>query len=587
MTTIRKKGVGAVAAAAVLALTLAACGSGGGDDEGTAQGNGDTSMTTQPADGVPSSYQGALPMPEAGKAYNNPQDRENVKDGGTLTLPIEEVTPNWNAFSVDGNTRYMGDFWKLYQASLWDYDVAGNPTPNPDYLSKVEVTSKDPLVVTYDVNPKATWNDGTPIDWTAFEATWKAQSGKTKGYNPVSTTGYDQVKSVEKGKDDKQVVVTFDAPFFPYQFLFLNLMHPDSLDVKTYTEGWVNEPHNEWAAGPFIVDSQDETQATFVPNPKWWGETPKLEKIVFKQMEEAASINAFQNGEIDSTGVAAADRLKVARGMDDVQILINYALSTGVFTLNTKAEALQDIAVRKAVTQATDVTKLAEIDFQGLGWEEDPAGSEVMSPIQDGYENNMPADAAYSVENAKATLEGAGYTLNEGSGYYEKDGKPVHLKYTFFGDSPTQTAMANAVQAMLKAAGIEVELDNQDSSKFSDTVLGGKYEMLIMAWSSSDPYGYSTSGYQLYGSDSDSNFTYIGSKEIDELMKKPGTIEDIPQAVAAFNEAEKKALEQYGTFPIDFGPEMTAVKKGLANFGWRTSGFQGLAPHPENWGWQK
>lgn len=114
-------------------------------------------------------------------------------------------------------------------------------------------------------------------------------------------------------------------------------------------------------------------------------------------------------------------------------------------------------------------------------------------PLQDGYENNMPADAAYSVENAKATLEGAGYTLNESSGYYEKDGKPVHLKYTFFGDSPTQTAMANAVQAMLKAAGIEVELDNQDSSKFSDTVLGGKYEMLIMAWSSSDPYGYSTS----------------------------------------------------------------------------------------------
>lgn len=71
-------------------------------------------------------------------------------------------------------------------------------------------------------------------------------------------------------------------------------------------------------------------------------------------------------------------------------------------------------------------------------------------------------------------------------------------------------------------------------------------------------------------------------------MKKPGTIEDIPTAIAAFNEAEKKALEQYGTFPIDFGPEMTAVKKGLANFGWRTSGFQGLAPpHPENWGWQK
>jgi peptide/nickel transport system substrate-binding protein len=587
MKTIRTTGARAAVVVTALALALSACSGGSGNDDGGSKSSGGGTAAEQPAAGFDAKTMGTdYPMPDLGTAYNNAQDRDNVKDGGTLTLSISEIGPNWNAMSTDGNTLYMGYLWQMYQPQLWDYDVSGNPTPNPDYLTDVKVTSEDPLVVTYDINPDAKWNDGTDIDWTAFETTWKTQSGKNEGFNPPSTSGYDQIASVEQGDSPKQAVVTFETPFYPYQFLFINLLHPKNFDAKFYTEGWVNDPHNELAAGPFIVDSSDETQATFVPNPSWWGEKPKLEKVVFKQMDDSASINAFQNGEIDAVGVAAADRLKVAQGMDDTQIRVNYALSTGVVTFNTKAESLKDIAVRKAITQSVDRSKIAEIDFQGLGWNEDPAGSEIMFPFQDGYEDNMPKDSAYSAENAGKTLEEAGYTKGS-DGFYAKDGKPVTVKYTFFGDSPVQTAIANAIQAMGKASGIKIDLDNQDPSKFSDVVVGGQYEMLIMGWSASDPYGYSTSGCQLYCSDSDSNFTYIGTPEIDAELKKAGQIAEIPDAIAQLNKAEKQALELYGTFPIDYGPAMTAVKKGLANYGPTTSGFQGLNWHPENIGWEK
>jgi peptide/nickel transport system substrate-binding protein len=583
MKSMRKTAARAAVVVTALALALTACSSGGGS-KGVAKGDG-SSLTVEAADGVPSSFKGTLPKPEIGKAYNNPQDRDNVKDGGTLTLGTVEVGPNWNSQSVDGNSLYMGTFWQYYMPQLWNYDVSGNPTPNPDYLTKVEVTSEDPLVVTYDINPKAKWNDGTDIDWTAFKTTWETQGNASGKYNPASTSGYDQVKSVEQGANAKQVVVTFDKPFYPYQFLFANIEHPKNADAKFYAEGWVNDPHAELGAGPFTVDSSDETQVTFVPNPNWWGNKPKLDKVVFKQMEDQAEINAFQNGELDAAGVANADRLKIARGMKDIQIRINYGLSTSVFTLNTKAESLKDLAVRKALTQSIDRKKLAEIRFNGLDWDADPAGSEIMLPFQDGYEDNMPADSAYSPDNAKKTLEAAGYALDSKTGFYAKDGKPVHVTYTYFGDDPTQIALGNAIQAMGKAGGIEIEIVNLDSSKFSDTLTNYDYELLGMGWSASDPFGYSTSGCQLYCSDSGSNFAQIGTAEIDELMKKPGSIEDIPAAVKALNEAEKKALEQYGTFPNYFSPVMTAVKKGLANFG--AAGFQGLNLHPENIGWQK
>ena len=569
-----------VAAAASVAMLLSGCGA-GGDDAAS------DSKYVQPADGVPSSYEGTLPTPDASKTYNNTQKRDNIKDGGTLTLGTSEIGPNWNANSTDGNTVYMSEFWSFYQPHLWDYSADGKATPNPDFLTNVTLTSEDPMVVTYDINSDAKWNDGTDIDWTAFEATWKCLSGKDPAYNPPMTTGYDQIASVTQGDNAKQAVVTFDTPFYPYTGLFNLLVNPKAQDADTFTQGWVNNPHNEWAAGPFVVDSFDDTQVTFTPNPKWWGNKPKLDKVVFKQMEETAEINAFHNGEIDAVDASTADKLKTVRSMDDVQIRIGYTKTTDVLTYNATADSLKDIAVRKAITQGFDQKTWSKIRYQGLDYDSPQPGSECMLIFQDGYEDNLPKDSSYSVDNAKKTLEDAGYTMGD-DGYYHKDGKPLKITYTYFSDSATQTAMANAYQSMMKDIGIKCEIVNLDSSKFSDTLTNKSYEVLAMGWSASDPYGYSTSGYQLYGSDSASNYSFIGTKNVDELMKAPSSIADASDAIAAFNKAEKAAFELYGTIPTDVPPAYIAVKKGLANFG--PAGFANCNNgiwHTEDIGWQK
>ena len=52
-------------------------------------------------------------------------------------------------------------------------DSGDNPAAfKPDYLADVQADTVDGNTrVTYTINPKATYNDGLPIDWTAFEAT--------------------------------------------------------------------------------------------------------------------------------------------------------------------------------------------------------------------------------------------------------------------------------------------------------------------------------------------------------------------------------------------------------------------------------
>ena len=94
---MRKTMTWTIAMVAAASMALAGCGGNGAGDASASK-----SGYVQPADGVPSDYTGTLPAPDASKAYNNPQERDNIQDGGTLTLATTEIGPNWNANSTDG-----------------------------------------------------------------------------------------------------------------------------------------------------------------------------------------------------------------------------------------------------------------------------------------------------------------------------------------------------------------------------------------------------------------------------------------------------------------------------------------------------
>ena len=72
----------------------------------------------------------------------------------------------------------------------------------------------------------------------------------------------------------------------------------------------MDAPHPEYWAGPFTLADKgwDSTAKTFsvVPNDKWWGTKPLLDKIVFTQMESSAARAAFKNDEIDAIGASTS-----------------------------------------------------------------------------------------------------------------------------------------------------------------------------------------------------------------------------------------------------------------------------------------
>lgn len=564
-----QKLLGALALSGALALVMSGCAA-GGDGGGT--GNGGEKETVTGAD-------------------YNPQPRENLKEGGVVTFPIGEITPQMNPNQSDG-TVDTATLWEWYNPQTILMSADGEAYANPNYLEDWTTEVKDDkTVVTFTINPKAVWNDGSPIDWTSYEQTWKALRSTDEGYIPSSTDGYSLIESVEQGKDDRQAVVTFKQVYPWTNGLFWHLVNPNVNTPELFNEGYLNEAHPEWGAGPYEMTEFDPKGGTviFEPNPKWWGDKPLLDTVTFRQLDDTAEINAFKAGEINMASTGTADRLAQVADMDDVVTYKAQRTSNNLMQLNAERPQLADIKVREAIMKAIDREQLKEVVWNGLDYTEEPAGSLMLFPFQDGYVDSLSeAGWKFSDDEANALLDEAGWVAGS-DGIREKDGVKLAVTLPVFGDDPIVETRGKVIQAQLKAIGVDVTVDVRPTSEFSTTITTKDWDIVLMGFSSSDPYGFAYFC-QVYCSDSTLNLSSSGSPELDEKL---AAVSDLPTAEEQIAEGTKMETElikeTWGILPLYSGPEIRTVTKGLANLTPETyTGLDlfGLLP-VENVGWEK
>lgn len=536
------------------------------------------------SDGDSSKAVGGLDIEVNPAGDYNEKSRDELTDDGELTLALNELTEQQNMFHANMTTDTRS-VWGWYNPQLALYDGEGNYTPNPDYIDDVKEDKKgENTVVTFKVNKDATFNDGTPIDWKAFENTWRFNNGKDEDVQVNATDGFERITSVEKGATDKDVVVTFDGPYPWWQGLFNELLHPAIDSPEKFDKAYLGKLNPQYGAGPFKVDNVDFKGGTLtlVPNEKWWGDKPKLKKVSYRVMESQATINAFQAGEIDAAGVADKNSLTIAGEMGDA-IDIRAALRPAnvIFTLNSKAPQLKDEDVRHAVFSAIDRDQLAEIRYNGLGYEEEMPGSLTLYSTQEGYKDNIKDVIKFDPEQSKKLLEDAGYQQGD-DGIYAKDGEKLSLRYILIGDDEVSKSLAAAVQKMLKDVGVDLKIEERPSSEFSKVTSERDFDLFLSAFTSSDPFGVAYFG-QTYASDSTLNMSSTGTKEFDKKIEELQNLPTKDEQIDRVNELESEAFGRYGILPFANGPQMVGVKKGLANYG--ANGFAILPK--EDIGWEK
>ena len=498
--------------------------------------------------------------------YNiNAQDVNSLKKGGTLRLPSGSIGPNFNVYTQSGNTGDNTNVMStISQAGLWLMDFDGTYALNKDFaVSFTPGKSGDKIQVAIKLNPKAVFNDGTPINYKALQSTWNIFKSLDNGYNIVSSGIYEFVESVEKTEDDYSVMVTFSKPYYPLQSLFAEILHPAMEDVELFNNGFVDNPHPEYWAGPFTLADKgwDSTAKTFsvVPSDKWWGTKPLLEKIVFTQMESSAARAAFKNDEIDAIGANTSASYTEVKSVAGAELRKGTRLYAGGLDINPRR--VKDAALRKAIFAGVNREALAKIQFQGLPYEESIPGSMLHMPFSPYYQDNYPTPNN-SVSEAQKILEAAGYAKK--GDYYEKDGQKVSCAVVVFGDDPTTKGKAQTFTQQMKDVGIEIRIDQRADSEFASVLGNWDYDISFSGYGVSTPDATEATKQFYYSENNDGN----GSKEIDALIDAMTVMEDDKARNLACNEIEKKHMAEFAFLgTITNGPDFMMVKKTLANYG--------------------
>ena len=194
----------------------------------------------------------------------------------------------------------------------------GSTTVNTDYFTNVELTSESPQVVTYTINPKAVWSDGTPITWEDIASQINSTSGKNKDFHDRQPQRQRPRRKGDPGRgrspgrrSPSPSPIRNGGECSPGNTMLL----PKSMTAnpEVFNKGQLDRPGP--SAGPFMVTSLDRTaqRITLTRNPKWWGTPPLLDSITYLVLDDAALIPALQNNTIDATGVTSLPELTTAR----------------------------------------------------------------------------------------------------------------------------------------------------------------------------------------------------------------------------------------------------------------------------------
>jgi peptide/nickel transport system substrate-binding protein len=517
-----------------------------------------------------------------------PVPRDHVRDGGTLRLATTEFRTQWNYWHLGGADLDTARILGAMMPWLFRGDQNGRVTNDPAYLVRAEVTRTRPKqVITYELNPRARWSDGTPLGYRDFQALWRACRGHDPAYQITASTGYERIESVRRGTNDRAVVITFARPFGEWRSLFSPLYPAKAIGgPAAWDRAW--QGRIPVTAGPFRLERIDRTAGTLsiVRDPRWWGARARLDRVIFRYLARDAMPGAFASGEID-TFDAGSDAAAYRRARQVPGAVVRRAAGPDFsqLTFNGAAPALADVNVRRAVAMAIDRRALARSSLAGLDVPVRLLNDHAFVNTQQGHVDDAGELDAYHPDRAARLLDRAGWRPAGRS--RRKDGTPLTLRYVYPLSAAASRRNGELIQIMLGRVGVRLELRPVPDSDFFDRYLiPGAYDIAPFSWIGGPfPISGMRSIYgRPRGTDPQQNVARVGSARLDALLDRATGELNTARARQYANEADRMIWAEVHSVTLFQRPQIVPARRNLVNWGafglstpvWTDVGFRRL-----------
>jgi peptide/nickel transport system substrate-binding protein len=330
-------------------------------------------------------------------------------------------------------------------------------------------------------------------------------------------------------------------------------------------------------AGPFKFATLDKTAKTVTleRDPAWWGNEAKLDRIIFKGIEDNATADAVDNGEADFFEIASNVNLynRAQQMTGKIDLKRAGGPNWRHITVNGSKPHLADMKVRQALSMAINRETIAKALLGPLGQEPKVLNNRIYMTNHANYKDNSGDIGKYNLDKARQMLDEAGWKV-AGAGR-AKDGVQLAIDFVIPGNVAQSKAEAELISEMLKQVNVPVTIRTVPVGDLFDTyITPGQYDMTVFSYiGDAFPVSDAQSIYinpvkKADGTlDVHQNKSRVGSPEIDELAKKAAAELDDAKAAEAGNQLDAKLWEMVQNIPMYQRPDLWGVKKGLANFG--------------------
>lgn len=455
----------------------------------------------------------------------------------------------------------------LIQSTLIRTDV--NLDFENDLATEYHV-SDDGLAWTFTIRNDVKFTDGEPL--TASDVAFTVNQIAA---NAASEADLSMVESAE-APDDVTCIIHLNRP---YNALLYLLAVVGIVPEHAYGPDYGRNPIG---SGRYVLEQWDQgQQVIFSANPDYYGEAPKMQRVVVLFMSEDASLAAASSGQVDMayTSAVLADSVPGGYSVYACKSVDSRGLALPVqpsgatkevdgATYSVGNDVTSNIEVRRAINWGVDRQRFVDNVLNGYGTVAYSVGTGMPW-----YSDDMEAD--YDPDVAREFLEQAGWAAGD-DGIYAKDGLRCAFEAYYNSTDSTRQAIALEFANQMKEIGIEVNTtglswDDLYPHEYSDPVVWG--------FGSNAPFEISS----LYNTNGSFNVAGYSNETVDAYMEAALAASTVDDSFDLWKEAQWD-----GT--TGFAPKGDAPWVWIVNIDHLYFARDGLVvadqkPHPHGHGW--
>lgn len=332
--------------------------------------------------------------------------------------------------------------------------------------------SPDGLAFEFRLDPKARWEDGTPVTSEDIAFTIdRVRDPKVPA--PNWKWGFKDVTAIETPEPGR-VIVRFARPY-AQRMLAFNL---PIVSRKAFAAGG-NADRLPIASGPYRLESWKPKQSlTLVRRADQSAEIYPFRRIVFRVIPDGAvPFRAGSLGELDEFKISRDQRVQAERSPDFQKRnrILKVPYPTVVMLLwNCRNPILADARVRRALARAWPRAETAKRLYP-------PDGAALLTgPYPAGVSENAPdvAPTPYDPAESARLLDQAGLVLGK-DGFRQHRGKRVSLEILLLAGPSMYANIGQILREAYQKVGIELVLRSMDWASLSQRLGAGEFDVVL------------------------------------------------------------------------------------------------------------